>query len=136
VQAKDFEAAYRATTYRVTDPPLALRIGHRHPQADQILLKHQANSWAFLTAWNPGSIELCREANAALNEALKQKLEEHIYFEALGEPENSDWTAEASVWILGMSREAAEEIARDFGQNAFVYGDAGEAAELVFCPRA
>ena len=43
------------------------------------------------------------------------------------------WPAEASFLILGISREAAVLLGRQFGQNAIVCGMLGQAAELVDC---
>jgi len=52
--------AYGRTAF-VADMPrgrLTLRVGARSPELDDLLLKAAALSWAFVTAWNPGSVRV------------------------------------------------------------------------------
>ena len=60
------EAAYRATAYEALGPgvELDLRVDERSAALDALLTSTGRTSWAFLTAWNPGSQPLAPEENA------------------------------------------------------------------------
>ncbi len=60
-------AAYGRTTF-VADTPrgrLSLRVGRRSAELDALLAAHGVATWAYVTAFNPGSRLLPGEANAA-----------------------------------------------------------------------
>ncbi len=42
-----------------------------------------------------------------------------------------DWSEE-SVWVVGMPREAAQQIAQDFAQTAYLFAEPDGILELVF----
>jgi hypothetical protein len=44
-----------------------------------------------------------------------------------------DGVPESSILIIGISREAAAELGRLFGQIAIVFVERGETVELLFC---
>ena len=56
-----------------------------------------------------------------------------VLFEGQGVPDAADWEPEISLLVLGIGREQAVAIGRDFGQLAIVCGRPGGVAELVAC---
>lgn len=129
---------YRATTYRVHAPGarrIDLRIGERSAALDGLLEERRATSWAFMTAWNPGSRPLPEAENARRQAGLLALLRERGFewLAGSGIPAGGDWQPEESVLVLDVDREDAVAIARAFGQAAIVWGVRGGAAELVYC---
>ena len=124
------------TSYWVdVDPPIVLRIGERNPALDTLLDQHQVAEWAFITAFNPGSKPISYEQNLALNRKLSQRVYTAGYAMLEGH-DHSDcgaWPDEKSFLILGIGRDAAREIGREFDQVGIVFGRRGEAPELVYC---
>ena len=51
-------AAYVRTTYRVDALDLQIRIGLANANLQQLLTTYGAQTWAFITAWNPKSVLL------------------------------------------------------------------------------
>jgi hypothetical protein len=51
-------AAYRRTTFNADTPRgrLSLRIGRRCRELDDLLAGHGVSAWAYVTAFNPGSV--------------------------------------------------------------------------------
>lgn len=127
--------AYRATDYEVetSEGVVPIRIGRLHPRIDRLCVQERADSWCFLTAWNPGSQQLPAADNERRNEALQARLSHgsFVVLEGVGRGEDPAWPPEASFFVLGIDRERASRLGRRFGQNAIVYGARGEAAELV-----
>lgn len=125
------DAAYRATTYRAGK--LAVRIGEPAPALDLLLADRGLDEWAYLTAHNPGSVALAPEENRARQKRLLARVAGHpvLLGEAVAD-DAGDWAAEPSVLVLGIRREDALSLAREFGQNAIVCGQRGGAAELVW----
>jgi hypothetical protein len=132
------DGIYRSTTYRVLiagDAPIDLRIGEPSARLDLVLVSHGADAWAFISAWNPASRELPPAQNDARHAELLAIIGERGWscLDGSGIPADSDWTAEASVLVLGISLDEAVALGRRFGQNAIVAGRRGAAAELVYC---
>ena len=130
-------SAYLATRYRLLEPDLVIRIGQSHPQLDQWLNSIGENRWAFMTAWNPHSRAASNEINRKAQDTLRETCQPYQIFPARGEPaEGENWTAEESLLVTGIAREAAIQLCLRFHQNAFVYGESGGLAELVISPEA
>lgn len=131
------EGYYKATTFRVetADGPIDLRIGENNPGIDDLLTKHKATEWAYITAWNPGSLPLPADENALAHKKLLQIIQDRGFVHHLGEgiPDQDGWAPERSVWIAGMGRQDAVKVGRQFGQKAIVVGSLGGLAKLVFC---
>jgi hypothetical protein len=102
----------------------------------RLLRRHKAATWAFLTAWNPASVELSRAKNDARQDDLKRNLKSAGYECLSGEGIGDDpfWPPEESLMVLGISRGKAVALGRHFGQLAVVIGRRGEPARLVPCP--
>jgi hypothetical protein len=136
--AKSLDAAFRATTYRVFpagEPPIDIRIGVASERLDALLAAQCGDTWAFITAWNPGAQPLPARENAARHAELLALLCERGLrtLQGSGIPSEPGWTAEESVLVVGIGKAEAIAIARRFGQVAVVTGARGAAAELVYC---
>lgn len=124
--------AYLRTTYRVWQPPIEIRIGQLCPAMDVLLAERGSESWAFVTAWNPGSRVLPADENAQRQAELEQIVESAhwSYIYGVGIGEDTTWPPEESLLVLGISAAEAVALGRRFGQNALVFGRQNEVPEL------
>ena len=126
--------AYFQTAYVVRAPSgvHALRIGGRHPAFDAELEKADAQCWAVVTAWNPGSIPRTAPENAAAQAALLDAVAGLglVGWPAEGRADSGGWREE-SVCVLDMDAAAAIAMGRRFGQLAVVVGKLGGPAQLL-----
>jgi hypothetical protein len=134
--------AYRATDFVVFRPRLTIRIGRRCPRLDRLLASQHVGSWAFVTAWNPGSRPLSRKANDMRHRRLLRVLDDwkrqlpdgrRAWLPGVGRPHDETWSPEVSVLVLGMSVADARKFGRRFGQVAVITGSRERAARLTTC---
>jgi hypothetical protein len=130
----DLITVYRNTDYRVdAAPKVTLRIDLHDPDIDACLDAHHVETAAFLTAFNPLSRPTSDAENACAQESLVRDLATlgiaHIAGRGIGR--DGTWPPEPSVLALSISCIAAEELARTYRQNAFVWVERGKAPELV-----
>lgn len=122
-------AAYLRTEYRVAEPPgFILKTGA--PLSEETLLWLAAadcHSWAFLTAWNPGSQLLPESTNRIRNRQLSAELERSgwKFFPGLGMGPDGDWAPEESFWILHITAGEAVKLGRKYAQNALLWWESG-----------
>lgn len=126
--------AYETTAYWVEER-FAIRCRTRSAALDALLVALGHDTWAYVTACNPGSVILDEATNARRMAELTRHLEKlgHPFLTGLGVGAGSDWPPEPSLLVLGIEERAAEEIGRAFGQVAIVVGRRGEPATLRFC---
>ena len=127
--------AYEGTTFCVGDDRrrICFRAGSRSETLDRLLARRNAVRWAFITASNPGSVQLSESENARRNAELRGRVTA-LGLEALnGEGIGQDpaWGPEQSLLILNVSRGRAVSLGRAFGQLAIVTGRRGEPSSLV-----
>lgn len=130
----DLNSAYLSTLYKVQSFQDPIRIGKTHSELDSLLSDHNLTHWSYLTAWNPRSQPHPLEENRARNQALFEKLKSNPDFTILpgvGESPDGRWSEE-SFLVLGMDEHVARTLAFQFEQNAFVCGEKGKPAKLVF----
>lgn len=111
-------AAYRDTDYHVfADLPFVLRVDEASPPCEALLRRRGVRSAAFLTAWNPMSRPRAPDANALAQERLADRLARDGLATLRGEgrARGGGWTPEESLLILGISRNAAGQLSREFG---------------------
>jgi hypothetical protein len=129
-------AAYTATSYHADIPTgrVTLRIGEAAIGLNDILIKHEVGSWAFITACNPMSKPVGDSTNKKHLVDLEKLLEERelIFFPGEGIGDSDAWPCESSFLILGINLDEGIEIARTFGQHAIVFGRFNKPAQLVW----
>jgi hypothetical protein len=127
--------AYRATTYRadVGGRRVDLRIGEPVDLRELSSERQPVETWAFLSAANPGSRPLSTAENLERHRDLVAACTARGFavYEGWGIGETDDWDPEISLLVLGIDRKEAVSIGRAFGQLAVVCGQAGGVAELV-----
>ena len=123
--------AYLETDYIVSDdPPMLLRVNEHNPDAQILLASFGVTSGAFITAWNPGSTILPDDENDDRQSLLLDEIEARRLNYLIGYGEKPDWR-EYSYFILGIEREDASLLARQFQQNAYVWVGEKGIPELV-----
>lgn len=131
----DLFEAYRRTSFFANTPRgrLCLRIGERSQELDQLLVECGAQSWAYVTAFNPGSIPLDLEENECRQASLEQETARCGYavFPGEGVGDDGAWLPERSLLIAGIGKADAVVLGRRFGQRAIVYGELGEPSVLL-----
>ncbi len=129
--------AYRKTTFSADTPKgrLSLRVGERCLELDDLLTDHGVSTWAYVTAFNPGSMRLRDEENAARQRELEAVVASLgvVSYAGEGVAEDGGWPPEPSLLILGIERGDAVRLGRQYGQGAVVCGELGREAELVLC---
>ena len=123
--------AYKTTRYTVYAPSMVIELSKTCQPLDDILVVHKASEWAFITAWNPRSDVLTDVENHQRHLQLKEMVRDYYTLEGEGIGVNPAWKPERSWLIIGISKERAVGIGRDFEQNAIVYGTLNEPAELL-----
>ena len=130
------DAAFRATCYRVDCAAgvFDLRIGVVNQRFDDFLRARDVRCWGLITAHNPGGV-LCSDANnAALEQALRKRIE-HLswpWLPACNFSDGGNWPAEPSVLILDVGEVELGALAAEFFQAAIVCGEVGCAPRLVW----
>ena len=132
-------AAYAATVYEVYDGPrvLDLEIGKTCSDLDALFPDGGNDGWAYITGENPGSRRVSPAENAERTRALDGELDtlDLPVYRGRGVGEDPCWAPEDSRLILGIDLDGARRVATLFGQNAFVHGVRGGAAELCILKR-
>ena len=127
--------AYLGTTYSAqTDAcRIALKVGIRSEELRTLFASSGAGCAGFITAENPFSEPQTTAANAERQRRLGDELTDlgFTHFPGEGRGEDSSWPAEASFLVLGMGREAANDLGRKYGQNAIVWIGPDGVPELV-----
>jgi hypothetical protein len=125
--------AYRLARYRVlTEPAFVLRIGQYCPELAAWHAANRVVETAFLTAANPGSRLLSDSENHVRHEQLISLVERYPFAPGCGEDPDHEWPDEPSLLIGGLTVSEAQDLARRFGQNAFVHIGLGACPRLVW----
>ena len=129
--------AYKHTTYLARTPvgEVHIRPEQTEPLLDELLGEYEAEEWAFITAWNPGSQLFSVYENHERQRELERALKAagYAFFRGSGVPDADNWQPEESVLVVGIAEADALEFGRRFEQEAIVCGRVGEAARLVWC---
>jgi hypothetical protein len=127
--------AYRETTFCADTPigQVRIRVGQLHPQLDALLDESSTSPWAYITAWNPRSVDTIQHENEANQAALLRDLDDYQVFKGEGVGADTDWPPEPSLLVLGLPEADALKLGHYYGQNAIVVGLRGEAAQLLSC---
>ena len=131
------DAAYRRTHYEITLPggePLVLRVDVANPALQLIHASCRVGCSAFLTAWNPRSLQRPAALNAAANAELRARLGAQGLecWPGRGRDPDNAWPAEESLFVPGLELQAACALARHYGQNAIVHAAEDAVPRLVW----
>ena len=125
---------YEETVYRVRDGDVefVLELGRPCEPLARLYRERQKATAAFISAFNPYSQATDPALNEAANERLRADLETGgcEVLEALGSNREGTWE-EASFLALGLGREAATALGRQYRQNAIVFAEADAVPELL-----
>lgn len=121
---------YLNTCYTILDPPICIRIGESNPSLAALLEKYGTTTWAYITAWNPGSQPLPASENDRRQQELLEALADYPIFEGEGIGEDNSWPPEKSLLVLGITEEKAIHIGHHFAQNAIITGSIHGVPEL------
>ena len=130
--------AYESTSFFADVPDrICIRIDERNTDLEALLEARSVRSWAYLTAFNPGSKLLSAEEHERRQCELEEVIAKtcRLFYRGEGVGDDGVWPAEASVLVLGIGQEEAVELGRRFGQRAIVFGRIGETPRLVGCLR-
>ena len=97
------------------------------------MLREKYSTWAFITAENPYSKKLSDVENQLRFKQLMEVIRKMDldFLNGLGVPSDSSWTPEKSLLVLGLSKEEALSLGKQFDQQAIVFGEYGGEAELI-----
>lgn len=131
---EDLKNAFLRTHYRL-DAPAAVSFYINQPctELDAVLVREEANSGIFITAFNPyGGWQ-----PAALNTKAQHNLEQALagagyrFLRGTGSDPDGRWSPETSVLVLGMTKAEGEQWAHDWCQSAVVFVQTQQAPVLV-----
>ncbi|MSQ69901.1 MAG: DUF3293 domain-containing protein [Betaproteobacteria bacterium] len=134
VLTPELYAAYRATDYvALSSPPLTLSIDQTCPALDLLLALSGKQAAAFITAWNPHGQARTQEQNDRAHRALLDELRQRgcAVIEGEGRGRSRVWPPERSVLAVGIDQAGAEEVGRQFRQNAVVIHEVGGVSWLL-----
>jgi hypothetical protein len=120
----DLVSAYEATTYWVSrgSDEFGLKIGVPSPEIGEIFGYHGVGTAAFITAYNPFSRPISLDDNERAQERLRRDLHAVSKLVLNGRGEGaSDWPPEPSFLAIGLTREQAESLGRQYDQHAIVW---------------
>lgn len=132
---EEFFDAYMNTDYTVfADPEFVLEIGKASQHLDALLQANGATTGAFITAWNPYSVQRSDEANRSAQQELLQDLHQAgiTTYPALGRTRLDNWPGEESIIAIGLTRDAASRLALQYRQNAWLGLELGQPVVLLW----
>lgn len=133
----ELQEIYGRTSYNIHAPQgtIRLRIGEPSAALDALLEERGATTWAFITAWNPGSMRLPRMENERNNQDLLERLRRMGYDGIPGEGVGDDgsWEPEASFLVPELPPETALQLGRFYRQAAVVIGSRDLSPKLLWC---
>jgi len=121
----ELAGSYYRTIYSLPNQGIDIQIGIFNPKLEDFCRRMNIQTWAFLTAYNPGSSLVSLQKNNLANTKLQSTIMSKGYnlIEGIGVPDESDqWKPEPSFFIWNIDLEEASNVAVRFGQKAFVYG--------------
>jgi len=128
----DFKEQYEKALYFVNGLNTPIKVSSINIEVESLLEERNIDTWAYLTAFNPQSIQLSLEENQLRNMRLFKDLRSFQLVEDKGYDPNGEWPPENSYLILGINLNEASQLALKYNQSAFVYGEKGNPAQLIF----
>ncbi|MES2619735.1 MAG: DUF3293 domain-containing protein [Bacteroidota bacterium] len=117
--------------FRVSHPPIDIKIGECNTLLDELLDRNNCMEWAFVSACNPYGTALNQLLNFRRHESLREKL--YHYRSIEGEEVNlmETETSIKGFLVLGIPRSDSAKLGLLFEQNFIVVGRRGVAAEIL-----
>jgi hypothetical protein len=130
-------AACLRTSYHIHLPAgatLTMRIGARSPALDALLLQHQAQTFAYLTADNPRSTTLDAPINHERYAQLCADIERlgRPYLPGLATSDELLWEPERCLFVLDLAMADLRALGAKYQQDVAVVGRRGVAPHLFF----
>ena len=131
----DLRKAYLSAWYEFeTDGcSYTLRVGEQNVAVAKLLKNHGVAGAAFITAYNPASLQLGAVHNTLAERALKSDLEgiTKLVFPGQGKDPDDAWLPEPSLLVMGLDKSQAETLSRRYGQYAILWVDAAGQVSLI-----
>ena len=126
--------AYRAAEYHVLSThPFVMKVGEYSSGFARLQTVTGAECAIFITASNPFSVPQSEKSNDAANKELRKSLGGGTY-QGVGRSAAGDWPEEKSFLAFGYEYpDTGYELARQFGQNAFLWIDERCTPLLLIC---
>ena len=124
---------YKNSVYKILSPQIQIHLEELNPKIDNLLVKYNALTWGFISAYNPLSIIQEDLINQKENIKLKKNLLSDGYkiFDSLGFNKKGEYPLEKNFFILDIQLDRLNQLALEFKQNAFLYGKISEKANLI-----
>jgi len=122
----DLIRAYENAIYEINATHrITLKVSEYSHSLEELHKKHQCRTSALITAWNPRSQVLSAAENDTRMLALSEAVEKlgYAHLPAVGRDPNGKWPDEPSLWIAGLTKNEAENLAHKFEQNGFLWID-------------
>lgn len=117
-------AAYKATYFRVwIEDGFTIELGEINQQLVRLFAKHQVESAAFITAYNPFSQSTSELKNTAAQAELEAEIKsiDLDFYPGQGEDPTDPLAAELSALVMGIGLEQAKLLGIKYQQNAIVW---------------
>ena len=130
----EFRDIYQNAKYVVlSSPSIELSIGQRSNPLDELLTKYQQSTACFITACNPWGKDLGNEMNHVKMALIEKDIikAELPYLHAFGSNNEGTWKEE-SFLIIGIDKQGASQLGRQYEQNAIIWIVKEQAPELIW----
>jgi hypothetical protein len=132
-----FITASMTTRYTIDIPgetPLTISIGVPNTDLDNLLSQQQANSYAYLTAYNPQSTTLSTVENEQRHQQLCSEWDQRGFRYLTGKaiPDTGEWEPETCVFIFDMPHSVVLELCQAYAQDGAVVGALESVPKLIF----
>lgn len=129
--------AYRATVYEVALPDqlISLFIDRFNQSLYKFYQSAKIDQMAIITAYNPRS-EICLDSinqknQKNLNQTLRSK--NYSFFNGKNIDPSHQWIDEPSFCVVNISNIAAQQLARQYHQNAIVFIKSDAIPRIICC---
>lgn len=130
----DLIRAYENAIYEIdATHRITLKVSEYSHSLEELHKEHQCRTSALITACNPRNQVLSAAENdtrmLALSEAVEKLGCRHL--PAVGRDPSGNWPDEPSLWIAGLTKNEAGNLARGFEQNGFLWMDENATPQLI-----
>ena len=129
-----FTGFYLKNKYHVFALNTYFRLNILNPVIDGYLTLRNKDSFAYLTASDPSGNILYPCENKRRNKRLKKDLVDYEVLEGEWNGDEFRCPPFAGYFVPGIDQERAMQLALKYEQMAFVYGEKGQPAKIVFRP--